>query len=423
MPLDAARSLSAQALVSTPELFDRFPYGLALATAAGEIVGLNERARRILSSCAQPAERSWSCCELICGRLGEVLGTGCMSALALGSERDLPEVRIDLEGERLQTSAWITAAVADRERSLVLFHLRPGRPGDRRRRTRQGWHGDSIGGAGARLRVATLGRFEIEGDVGPINGEWLEQRPGQVLKLLVCERRRLLASDQISETLWPGLGPEEARNRLRFHVHALRDRLEPGRTGHAESAFIASRRGGYLFDSSLAWVDADEFEREAGAGLAAIEQGDPAAAVPHLERASSLYRGEFLTEDPYAEWALGERERLRELAAHVLQALVVQQLASGHCEDAALPARRLAELDPFDSEAQQLQIEVSLRRGRRSEAIRRYEVFRARTRRAFGVDPDFDLRRLEERVARQPGPRLGPVETEAKMGENGAARA
>jgi DNA-binding SARP family transcriptional activator len=380
----------------SPVLFEQFPYGLAFCDRDGKMVQLNHHARRILLPDDARAVDEWCCCELICQRLGSILGTGCIAELVIGSSLELPEVRIDLDGERLQTSAWVTASVLDAEHALVLFHLRPARPGDRRRRTRQGWHGDSLGGGNAELQVTTLGRFGVEGPAGPINGDWLEQRPGEVLKYLLCERRRAVANDQIGEALWPGSGPDEGRNRLRFHIHGLRERIEPGRAPHAASRFIASRRGGYLFDTALVWVDADEFEREAKAGLSALDQGSSTSALPHLHKAASLYRGDFMAEDPYAEWALEERERLRDLAALALRGYVELLVDAGELEAAVAPARRLCELEPFDDGAQKLLIELSLRRGRRSEAVRRYDSYRGRVQRCLGVQPEFDLQSLQK---------------------------
>ena len=334
-------SLGAARLAESPQLFEQFPYGLLVANREGRVLQLNHRARQtLLPADPAPIAEGWSCCELICQRLGSILGTGCMSEWTLRAEGELPEVRIDLEQGRLQTAAWVTTSVLDADRLLVLFHLRPGRPGDRRRRTPASWGGKASSADCVDLQVRTLGKFTVEGVNGPIDGEWLAQRPGEVLKYLVCERRRAVANDQIGEALWPGAGPDEGRNRLRFHVHTLREKIEPERTHRSAARFVVSRRGGYLFDTGGVWIDADEFEREARAGLAAMAQGDEKAAARHLCRAIDLYRGEFMSEDPYAEWALEERERLRELAARALRAQVEIHLEARQLEAAASPAHR-----------------------------------------------------------------------------------
>ena len=104
-----------------------------------------------------------------------------------------------------------------------------------------------------------------------------------------------------------------------------------------------------------------------------------------------LYQGDFLAEDPYAEWALDERERLRELAGRALRAQVSIQVQMENLEVAADHARRLADMEPFDTDVQKLFIDLCLKRGRRSEAFRRYAVLRKRLLTSFEQEPDFDL--------------------------------
>lgn len=391
-----ASLLSPQRLVGSPQIFERFLYGLALVDRDGSVLYLNRKARQLLMPPDLSATgTALTCCKLICNRLGPIVGGGCVTERMTQAGGHMPEVRMDIEQERLQTAVWVTASQLEENRAQLLFHLRPGKPGDRRRRTPPEWSEHIAPSHRFELQVTTLGRFQVEGPNGPINGDWLEQRPGQLLKYLVGERRRVVASDRIAEALWPEAGVEEARSRLRYYVHALRERLEPNRGHRSPARFVVARRGAYCFDTSGVWIDADEFEREGRAGLAAFDQGffDPAAA--HLASAMRLYQGNFLAEDPYAEWVLDERERLRELAGRALRAQVGIQVQVGDLEVAADHARRLADMEPFDTDVQKLFIDLCLKRGRRSEAVRRYSVLRKRLLTSFGQEPDFDLAELE----------------------------
>jgi DNA-binding SARP family transcriptional activator len=397
--LTEGSAFSPQRLAMSPQLFERFLYGLVLVDRDGRVLYLNRRARQLLTpGRREMAGGSWKCCDLICGRLGPVVGGGCMSERMGKAGPQLPEVRIDIEQDRLQTSAWVSASPVDVDGEQLLFHLRPGKPGDRRRRTTPEWAGQVCPTQRSELQIVTLGRFRVEGVNGPINGDWLEQRPGQLLKYLVGERRRVVSSDQIAEAMWADADPEDARNRLRYYVHALREKLEPERAWRSPSRVVVARRGGYLLDTSQVWIDADEFEREVGAGLAAFDQGldDPAAA--HLAAALDLYQEGFLIEDPYAEWALAERERLQELAGRALRVKVKIHLGLGDLDTVATHARRLADMEPFDTDAQKIFIEVCLRRGRRSEAFRRYSALRKRMLASFGEEPDFDLANMRVEI-------------------------
>lgn len=382
-----------QQLLEAPQLFERFLYGLALVQGEGSVLYLNQRARELLVPVERSGAADWTCCDLICDRIGSVLGGGdCLTGRALDSAAPLPEVRIEIGGPR-RTAAWVSASPLDTDGSKVLFHLRPGQAGDRRRQALPKWPK----GAQERrpqLHISTLGGFKVEGSSGPIEAEWLEHRPGQLLKFLVCARGRSVANDRIAEALWPEAGPAEGRNRLRYYVHALRERLEPERKRRSPSSFVVAHRSAYALDLSQVRIDVDDFEREARVGLAAYVQDLAESASAHLDRALALYGEGFLPEDPYEEWALDERERLHELAGRVLRAQVRIRLQLDDAETAMRHARRLAEMEPFDADVHRLVIDLCLRRGRRSEAVRRYTVLRQRMLSSFGEEPDFALAEL-----------------------------
>ncbi len=394
---------SLQRLAESPQLFERFLYGLALVDRVGGVLYMNRKARELLVPTGRGRNGAgWTCCDLICARLGPLLEGGCLAERAAVSEGLLPEVRMDLDGQHSQGAAWVTVSKLDTEGTQLLFHLRPGRQDDRRRQSCSDWLGPAPA-ATPELSVSTLGRFRVEGAAGSLGGEWLEQRPGQLLKYLVCERRRMVTTDMIAEALWPQAGPSEAGNRARHYVHALRERLEPDRPTRSPSRIVVARRGGYHLNTSHVRVDADEFERQARAGLAAFVQGLSEPAAEQLDNALRLYQDPFLAENPYEEWALEERERLHELAGRALRALVRIRTHLGHLDAAADCARRLADMEPFDMDVQRTILDLCIRRGRRSEAFRRYSVLRQRMLQSFGQEPDFDLSELEGRFRPSPG--------------------
>ena len=69
-----------------------------------------------------------------------------------------------------------------------------------------------------------------------------------------------------------------------------------------------------------------------------------ARAEAALARAAALYRGDFLADEPDAEWALPERARLRALAGRVLRALAGLHVRAGELDAASehAPAPRRA---------------------------------------------------------------------------------
>ena len=104
-----------------------------------------------------------------------------------------------------------------------------------------------------------------------------------------------------------------------------------------------------------------------------------------------LYAGDFLADEPYADWARPERDHLRSVAGDALSMLARLRVDGDDLEGAARDLAQLAELEPFDVEVHRRLITLALRRGRRSDALRRYDAFRRRMLTTFGEELGFSL--------------------------------
>ena len=362
-----ARPRTPRALAA--DAFDLFPNAAMVCDRQGRVVVANARLRAELGVGIAPGA---TCCALLgCGLPGGGLDDGCITAAALESGEALAEVSLESPSRRLRVSA----APLYGDASHVMIELRPER--------RAAAHRPS-------LRVFTLGSLRVDGEHGQLAGEWLDQRAGELLGYLACERRRVAPADAIAEAIWPQAGAA-AGNSVRHFVHVLRERLEPDRGRGTASSYVVCRRGGYALASGRVWIDADEFEAEARRGMTALAVGDVRSAEWRLVRAAQLYQGDFLGDFPYAEWALAEREQLRATAGDVLRALADIR---GEEPDAAVCLERLAHLEPFDTDVLRRLLTAWMRQGRRSRAARHYESFKWRLMREFGERPGFELAEL-----------------------------
>ena len=365
-------------------VYEHLPSGVLVLDFAGRVVGHNRAAKAIFGEAL--LREHVRCCDLVgCRRPGTPLEGQCISALALEHPGPLPEMRIDIDQMGGQgESLWVAAAPIGGAEAAVVLQMRAGMAGDRRKRSEPQWMGEPT------LRVYTLGRTRVESLEGPMGGEWLAHRPGELLKYLICERGRIVPLEELMEVFWPSAGRGGATN-VRQAIHTLRDRLEPSRAKHAPTAFVIAAKSGYELDRSAVWIDAEDFQSSARAGLDALRRHDREMARPALTHAANLYRGEFLADEPYAEWALAERDRMRDLAGQVLRSLADLERSEGHLDGATNQLQRLAEIEPLDLDVQRELLAVLIERGRHQEAARRYEVVRRRYRRAFGEEPDLEL--------------------------------
>jgi DNA-binding SARP family transcriptional activator len=377
------------------QVFDGFPYGILVVDRHGAVVASNPAAAEILGDGAGLDGRPTRSCDILgCHRPGP-LEDVCLTEMAAEQGRALPEIRLDLPTGSNAPAAWVTAAPLNSDSGHVVIELRPGDPRDRRRRTQPHWT------MGAQLRIFTFGGTRVESSEGPIGGRWLEQRPGQLLKYLLAERHRVVRREEIAETIWPG-ADRRILGSVRHFVHALRARLEPERPNRQPSSFILNVQGGYAIDRRHVYVDADDFEDQVRAGLDHLAAGRVMLARERLERALALYTGDFLADEPYADWAMVQRDALRRLAADALRALASIARRAGDLDDAAGHLERLGDLEPFDIDLHREIIGLCLERGRRSEALRRFAALRVRILRTFGEDIGFSLSDLREQPASAP---------------------
>jgi DNA-binding SARP family transcriptional activator len=93
----------------------------------------------------------------------------------------------------------------------------------------------------------------------------------------------------------------------------------------------------------------------------------------------------------YDDWALVERERVRQRLLHALEALSHQLVRLRRCAEAVEAAMMAVSVEPLRESAQRMLIEAHLAEGNWVEGRRSYEAYRAVLHRELGVEPNPDL--------------------------------
>jgi DNA-binding SARP family transcriptional activator len=363
------------------DVFEHFPYGIVVVDPAHRIVASN-RAADELVTLPQDVRAPGTCCDLFgCGRAGTQLEGACLTEVAITAGERLPDVYLEPPCAP-RGPVWVTAAPLSTDSSRIIFQVRPASIGDRPSSADARWL------APPHLKVHALGRLQLTSWNGAVNVDWLGQRAGQLFKFLLTERHHFVSLETIAEAVWPHANTNTG-NTVRHCMHILRSKLEPDPSKRCLSAFVLAQNGGYRLNPDVVSVDADQFERLCSDGMRSFADGDPATAITRFEAAVTMYRGDYLADDPYSEWAFLERERLRELVTIPLRALA--ELRSDDPDAAIGYLKRLAEMEPFDNEIQRQLLVQLVKQGRRSRAVRQYHAFEVRLLRAFNDKPTFDL--------------------------------
>ncbi len=199
------------------------------------------------------------------------------------------------------------------------------------------------------VAVETLGGFRVLRHGEPLPAAaWQSRKARTLFKILIARRGRPVTREALMELLWPGEDPGKLSNRLSVALATLRGVLGPEVLVQAESGAVA-------VDLEVVEVDVERFLR----------------AGP--EEAVSLYRGDFLEEDLYEDWAADLREEAREAYAGAVRTLA----AAATGDEAVRLHLRLLELDRWDAEAHRALIAQLEADGRHGEAQRRRRVYEA----------------------------------------------
>jgi tetratricopeptide (TPR) repeat protein len=164
-----------------------------------------------------------------------------------------------------------------------------------------------------------------------------------------------------------------------------------------------------LADRQQIWVDAEEFENklnEANATKDAIRSEEL------LEEASSLYAGDYLPEELYAEWASLRREALRRRWMGLLLSLAEIRAKRGALANAIEPLDRLLATDPTHETAVRHLMILLTQLDRRGEALRVYHRLANRLQKDYDSDPLPETHELYEALRqghmRATTPQSGP---------------
>jgi DNA-binding SARP family transcriptional activator len=248
----------------------------------------------------------------------------------------------------------------------------------------------------ARLELRILGGFTARVSGRPL------RLPGRKAKALLAylalRPGRTEARPRLAAILWAEADEARARDSLRHTLEILRTSL--GR--FHRSALLDERQALALRPGAVA-VDAVTFQRLA-------DEGTPAA----LARASRLCAGDLLEglevdEPPFDEWLAAERARLRDLALEALGRLLVHHVRDEAVDQAIRTATRLLRLDPVDETAHRALMRLYAAQGRRSAALRQYQVCASTLAREMGAEPEPETRALYHDVLGAPGPRIIPA--------------
>ena len=180
--------------------------------------------------------------------------------------------------------------------------------------------------------IRLLGEFTVSRRNGEVAIP--QSLAAQALKIVTLHKK--IHVDELVEMLWPEAAQGVGSRRLRNVLWRIR-----GACGD-----LLQREGNLICLAKDASTDIDRFEEIATQALTCDGSTEDVARL--AEEAVSIYRGELLPGDRYADWAAAYREALLRRHASMLELLVTSSLAERRFDQSLAYLERLIETDPFE---------------------------------------------------------------------------
>jgi len=166
---------------------------------------------------------------------------------------------------------------------------------------------------------------------------------------------------------WPKSMRESARNSLNVAIHGLRKRFQQF---DPEKEYIVFSNETYSINPEIEiWADVNEFgDHWLKAQSIERSQGLEAAAS-YYDQATSMYSGDFMSDDLYEDWSTLERENLKEIFLVTLEKISECRLQAGNLEEAISICRAILERDNCREETYRRLMGCYQKAGRRDKAL------------------------------------------------------
>lgn len=250
------------------------------------------------------------------------------------------------------------------------------------------------------LEVHCLGKFRVlVGSKEIIH--WRSLKAKSLLKYLLGNIDHSASKDMLMEALWPEYEPITANNNLKVAVLALRKTLEFDHRENGASQLVLFRDGNYIINPRIVlYVDAERFEYQCDAAIRLEREGRKDEAIVEYKSAASLYKGDFLEDNLYDDWALIKREALKDKYLTILCKLADHLMQKADYAGAVIYCEKVLEKDRCREDIYHRLMQCCSRLGQRNRAIEWYRLCEVTIKRELDTDPDPELAELRQKLVR-----------------------
>ena len=236
------------------------------------------------------------------------------------------------------------------------------------------------------VRISLAGRIAVD-----VDGQRLDERalpggqPRVAFGLLVLERRRPVARNELAHNIWPSARPRSWKTALRGVIARVRSFLVDAGVG--DSGVVRAEAGAYCLNvPGEVLVDVEQAADDAGGAARALRDGDAVEAQRLAVRARTVLVRPVLPGID-VPWLDEKRRQLSRSLTTTLETLAEARLVLGGHAHALRPAEEAIVLDPFRESAHRLVMRAHMNAGNVAAGLRAFERCRTLLADELGADP------------------------------------
>jgi DNA-binding SARP family transcriptional activator len=223
---------------------------------------------------------------------------------------------------------------------------------------------------------------------------WKTQRAENLFKFLVANKS-YYPKEEIIGQLWPDSDYKSGEANLRMTLSYVRKAI--GVHGPVRESVIMERGKVYLSPKIEVFTDYELFEMKAQKALRHIENNSP-NAVPALEQAVQLYRGDFLMEDIYDDWTNKIRTHLHALYLQLLLNLAHVYYNKNNLSSALQACREYLACEPVDEHVNRLTMRILWQTRKKRKAVSLYHELETTLASEYDTVPESETIDLYKKI-------------------------
>jgi len=246
--------------------------------------------------------------------------------------------------------------------------------------------------------IRTFGKFSVivEGNEAQIPFK-RSQKAQEIMRFFFAYRNRKISKDYLCDEFWPGMDYYSAKHNLSTTLYMIRKGFDEvyGEKGFGKKLFRSSSQMCWFETPSEVSIDITLFKQLIKKASLTAKKEDKIKIFKEIEE---LYTGDFLSEQPYSEWAISIREECKELAVESMIELIKLLIEQQSYKEAKSYQSKALKIDPYNENLILQKMLILKEQKLFIEAIKTFETFERNLMDEFGFKPSPNLENLRDQI-------------------------